>query len=76
MFLTANELTELTGYCRPSCQIRWLRQNGWPLVVGGDQRPKVLRSVLQARLGDNPPPAANEPTLRLCAPGRKTGTSR
>lgn len=76
MLLTAEELTELTGYCRPSCQIRWLRDNRWPMAVGGDARPKVLRSVLQARLGDNPTPAANEPNLRLCATGKKTATCR
>jgi len=76
MFLTTNELAELTGYSRPSCQIRWLRQNGWPFAVGGDQRPKVLQAVVRVRLGDNSQHASNEPTLRLCAPRKKTATYR
>lgn len=64
MFLTADELRELTGYKRPSDQMRWLREQRWPFVVGGDGLPKVLRSAAEARLGGTAA-ALTEPRLRL-----------
>lgn len=61
MFLTAAELADLTGYVRPSAQVRWLRANGYRFEIGGDGLPKVLRSAVTAKLGGSLP----EPRLRL-----------
>lgn len=52
MFLTKDEVTELTGYQKPSAQIRWLQAQQFGFVVGGDGVPKVLRQVVLSRLGD------------------------
>jgi hypothetical protein len=65
MFLTADELAEWTGYKRPSAQMRWLRDNGLPFMVGGDGLPKVLRRAVEARLGAPSLPVVAEPRLRL-----------
>lgn len=51
MLLTATEISEITGYTRPSAQIRWLKAHGWPFEIGASGRPVVLRSVAVARLG-------------------------
>jgi hypothetical protein len=64
MFLTDDEIIELTGYIKPACQIRWLQRNQWPMAVDGQKRPKVLRSVVLARLGDSGK-VSTEPRLRL-----------
>jgi hypothetical protein len=64
MFLSPDDLASLTGYVRPSAQIRWLKSCRWPFVVGGDGVPKVLRSAVEARLGGSATPAA-EPRLRF-----------
>ncbi len=67
MFLSDVELRELSGYQKPSAQMRWLDAQGIAFLVGGDGLPKVLRSVVIARLGGAlPVPAeAREPKLRL-----------
>jgi hypothetical protein len=66
MLLTHAELQELTGYRLPAHQIRWLRDHRWAFEVGGDGKPKVLRSHAERRLGgvDSAP---SEPRLRLPA---------
>lgn len=51
MFMSAEEVAELTGYERPSAQIRWLEAEKFGFVVGGDGVPKVLREVVLSRLG-------------------------
>lgn len=62
--LTPDELRELTGYKRGADQMRWLRDNRWPFVVGGDGLPKVLRAVVETRLGGTAA-VTPEPRLRL-----------
>jgi len=64
MFLTDKEIAELTGYKKPAYQVRWLQQNHWPLEVSADGNPKVLRSVVLARMGDSGK-VSNEPALRF-----------
>ena len=54
MFLTPSELVELTGIKRPSAQFEWLRQNGWPVELDARRRPKLLRAVVEARMGAVP----------------------
>jgi len=58
MFMTQQELADFTGYTKPSAQIRWLKAKKLGYEVGGDNRVKVLRSVVQARLGESPPDQA------------------
>jgi hypothetical protein len=41
MFLTKDEVADLTGHARPAIQSRWLRTNCVPFIVGGDGQPKV-----------------------------------
>lgn len=62
MLLTPNDVVDLTGYQRPSAQIRWLNAQQIPFLIGGDGRPKVLRAPLIERLGK---PSRREPRLRL-----------
>lgn len=54
MFLTAEELTDLTGLKRPRAQLVWLRANGWPVEEDASGRPVLLRSVVEARMGAVP----------------------
>ena len=54
MFLTAEEIADLTGIKRPSAQVLWLRSNGWPVEVDVAGRPKLLRAVVEARMGAVP----------------------
>ena len=63
MFLFRDEIAELTGYKRPSAQIRWLKARGWPLEISALGEPKVLRALAVARLGGSP--HNEEPKLRL-----------
>ena len=74
MFLSDVELRELSGYQKPSAQMRWLDAQSIAFLVGGDGHPKVLRSVVIARLGGALPVSAAEkaPQLRLPAPSKKS----
>ena len=54
MFLTPDELADLTGLKRPSAQFRWLDRAGWPVEKDRHGRPLLLRSVVMARLGGVP----------------------
>lgn len=51
MFLTPDELTELTGLKLPACQRRWLMRNGYSFDVDANGRAKVLRQYVEQRLG-------------------------
>jgi hypothetical protein len=50
MFLTADELQELTGRRRPSAQIKWLRDQSWAFVERADGRPAVSRREAERQL--------------------------
>lgn len=52
MFLTKDELKELTDLERPTAQIRWLNDNGYRFEVSAAGRPKVLTSAVTKRLGE------------------------
>lgn len=59
MFLTNEELHELTGYVRHADQRRWLKDHGWTFEVSATGRPAVLRAFVQTKMGqssDAPPP--------------------
>lgn len=64
MFMTPEEVADLTGRSRASAQIRWLDDHRFGYVIGADGRPKVLRDVVLARLGDSQQ-QKKEPRLRL-----------
>ncbi len=71
MFLSRDEVRELTGYARRGAQIDWLRKRAWPFEIGGDGHPRLLRSAVLARLGgiaENDEPA--HPKLRLPSHGK------
>lgn len=51
MFLTREEIEDLTGRARPTAQIRWLRANGFEVLERADGMPIVLRAALMARMG-------------------------
>ncbi|MNO23664.1 hypothetical protein D3C76_134690 [compost metagenome] len=61
--LTAEELEDLTGFKRAAAQKRWLADNEFPYIDGGDGVPKVLEQVVLQRLGGKP--AKKGPQLRL-----------
>lgn len=54
MFLTTDELTELTGYKRPTSMIRWLKENQFGFTVAADGYPRVLSEHVQIRLTHKP----------------------
>lgn len=49
MFLTADELEQLTGYKTGKRQCRWLAENDYSFDVRADGRPALSRSVYDAR---------------------------
>ena len=49
MFLTANQLKDLTGYRKPALQRRWLAENGYSFDVRADGRPVVSRTHYENR---------------------------
>ncbi|GAB6386945.1 DUF4224 domain-containing protein [Stutzerimonas marianensis] len=51
MFLSNNDVEQLTGFKKPSAQARWLEQVGLPFFKGGDGKLKVLRLAVEQRLG-------------------------
>ena len=50
--LTPAELEDITGYLRPSGQIRWLKKHGWKFEESR-HGPKVLRAYRDRRMGLN-----------------------
>jgi len=67
MFISYQDLVELTASKHSAIQARWLRANGFPFILGGDGAPKVVRQTLLDKLGlagpDTKPPL--EPNLSL-----------
>jgi len=49
MFLSADQLHELTGYKKPALQRRWLADNGFSFEVRSDGRPVVSRNYYEER---------------------------
>lgn len=50
LFLTQNELIELTERKLKRGQIAWLEANGYHYAVGANGHPRVLREHVQAKL--------------------------
>ena len=51
MFLTRDELLQLTGYKRCYDQLRWLEANKVPHVVNAAGKPVVSRAAAEVMLG-------------------------
>jgi hypothetical protein len=51
MFLTQEEIKQLTGYKNPSAQMRWLQREGFYFRVAADGRPRVLKQFVINTLG-------------------------
>lgn len=56
MFLTSDELTDLTGYKRHADQRRWLTARGWKFETAATGKPIVSKKFAEQKLSD----AANE----------------
>lgn len=66
MFLTKEEVQELTGYKTQAKQCMWLTNHGWKFEVSAIGRPVVLRRYAEERLSDAPATKpAWEPKLNL-----------
>jgi len=64
LFLTQNELADLTERKRKGEQIAWLKANGYLFAIGANGHARVLRDHMQARLcgiSVETAPAASEP---------------
>lgn len=51
IFLSPDEVKDLTGYTRHADQRRWLRDRGWTFEENANGRPIVLRTYAETRLG-------------------------
>lgn len=51
LFLTHDELAELTGRTSAAHQRKWLEANGYRFAVNANNRPIVARDYLLSRLG-------------------------
>ncbi len=77
--LNIEKLEQLSGHSKPSAQARWLKSNGFPFVIGGDGRPKVLRQVVEQRLGarsvaQKPEPKLMLPSMSAASSGKRRPT--
>ena len=50
LFLTADELFELTGYRRRPLQCGWLRKHGWRFEPNASGAPRVARAYFERRM--------------------------
>jgi hypothetical protein len=53
MFLSDDELRELTGRARIKDQIAYLKKQAIPFMPDAHGKPKVLRTYVSSRLGGN-----------------------
>lgn len=64
LFLTSDELAELTGYQRQKSIIDWLYRFGYPILgIAADGYPRVLREVLHERGLSPSSPKRQSPNL-------------
>lgn len=54
MLITDKEVCSLTGYVRPSAQIRWLRQHGWRFSVNALGKPMVAIAEFNRHMVGSP----------------------
>jgi len=64
LFLTKEQLTELTGYKFHSKQALWLAENGYSFDIRSDGRPNVLhQQVIERQCRVEPKRRRSEPNL-------------
>ena len=51
LFLTHQELLDLTGFKAPHCQARWLERHRWRYVMNRHNEPRVAREHFAERMG-------------------------
>lgn len=51
LFLTTEELIELTGFKQTAGHVRWLERNRWRFVLTRSQQPRVARAYFLHRMG-------------------------
>lgn len=51
LFLSADELEELTGFKSARGQARWLDQHRWRYALNRNREPRVAREYFQERVG-------------------------
>jgi hypothetical protein len=56
IFLTPDEVAELTDRKFKSLQIKWLRANSVAFRISATGNPKVVRSVIEGHTASTPPP--------------------
>lgn len=66
MFLTPDQVRELTGCARVAQQIDWLKARNYAFDLDAKGRPVVLRSYVEGRLGGTIA-SQTGPKLRLSA---------
>jgi len=67
LILTREQLTALTGVCRPTAMVRWLEARGWmyePAARRGDI-PKVSREYFNDRMSGRPTNTTRRAAPRL-----------
>lgn len=52
MFLTAEEIRQLTGRAQKARQVEWLRAAGVPFYINAAGHPIVARAVIEGRPSD------------------------
>lgn len=64
IFLSQDEIRELTDLKIPKAQMRWLAKHAYPYEVSAAGKPKVLRSLVIERLNKaHLPNKSNEPNF-------------
>lgn len=51
LFLTREELAQLTGFKAAHCQVRWLDRNRWRYALTRRNEPRVARDHFNERMG-------------------------
>lgn len=72
LFLTPDEMVDLTGFKAPHCQARWLTRNRWRFVLNRRKAPRVARDHFNERMGCTTITAASHADLaNLAAMGEQ-----
>jgi hypothetical protein len=67
LFLTPDELRELTGFRAAHCQVRWLERNRWRFAMTRRNEPRVARDHFNERMGCGAKPVSHAEAVNLAA---------
>ena len=76
LFLSKDEIAELTGYKLPAHQRRWLQERGWIFERNATNRPIVGRAYALSRLGGTKPATSAPPASSTPRPNFGALTAR